>query len=459
MKRINVLDYKIDNSGKKLNTEKLQKLIDSIKEEAEIVFPKGKYLLSTVFLHSNLHFVFEKGSLILGSKDFYDFAGSERVDFPIYQDASHTYFNPSLFVAIKCKNISFVGPGVIDMQSTWDEDNVRDIVHRGPKAFALKECKNVLFENFELYNVTDLAIYFTACKNVVVRGIKMRVYIDGVSPDNSSNVLIENCDIEAGDDGIVFKSSYNMNKLGKCNHIVVRNCKVKSRCNAIKFGTETNGGFYNFKISNIDMRETRLAGIAIESVDGAIINNIVINNINMKNVASPFFIHVGKRMRGPVGRDIGFIKNIKIKNVTATGPYEPYKVIEWNYASYVAKDRMQYPWIFGSAEGVKNLTQSKVGPWQFISNICGLKGHELKNITLENIYLKLHGGCSEYVRKVPEDAQDYPEIYVYGKVLPAKGIYFRHINGLKLKNIKVDTYEKDIRDPLVFDSITRLKIK
>ncbi|MBQ2740090.1 MAG: glycoside hydrolase family 28 protein, partial [Clostridia bacterium] len=65
----------------------------------------------------------------------------------------------------------------------------------------------------------------------------------------------------------------------------------------------------------------------------------------------------------------------------------------------------------------------------------------------------------EYNRNVPEEAQDYPEVYVYGKILPAKGIYFRHIDGLMLENVSVETYRDDKREDFVFDSVQNLKIQ
>ena len=92
------------------------------------------------------------------------------------------------------------------------------------------------------------------------------------------------------------------------------------------------------------------------------------------------------------------------------------------------------------------------------SNICGLKGKPLKNITLKNVHLKLDGGVQNYKREVPEDAQDYPEVYVYGRILPAKGIYFRHIDGLTLENVTAETYRDDKREGFVFDSVENLKV-
>lgn len=443
--------------GNNLCTKIVQSLIDAcgIGGGGKVVFEEGVFYLSTVFLRNGVHIVIPENTTILGADCFYDYCMQEKIDYPLYQDASHSYFNCSMFVGKECTDISITGGGKIDMRSVWDEDNVRNIVHRGPKCIALKECENVEISNLEINNATDLAVYFAGCKNVSVHNLKMRVYIDGVSPDNSENVDIYDCDIEAGDDAIVFKSSYTLNRLGKCENIRVKNCKLKSRCNAIKFGTETNGGFENILIENIDIRDTRITGISIESVDGAVVDGINIKNVTMKNVNAPLFIHLGKRMRGPSGLEIGEIRNVTIENLTASGPYKPYEIIAWNYDSFKAEDFYQYPWVFGSANGLDDSEIEKLskGAWQMTSNVCGLKGKPLKNITLKNVLLELDGGIKEYKREVPEEAQDYPEVYVYGKFLPAKGIYFRHIEGLTLENVAVRTIKEDKREDFVFDDV------
>lgn len=460
-----VNDFGAIADGKTICTSAVQKAIDVCHENGggTVCFDRGDYVLSTVFLKSNVSIRIPEGTLILGAESYYDYAQEERVDYPIYQDSSHTYFNPSMFVGLDCENISISGKGKIDMRSVWDEDGVRgeEIKHRGAKCIALKNCKNITISNLGIYNVTDLAVYFAGCENVEIFGLKMRVYIDGISPDNSKNVRIYDCDIETGDDAIVFKSSYTLNKIGVCKDIFVNNCTLKSRCNAIKFGTETNGGFENIHIENVDIRETRITGITIESVDGALIDGLYIKNIKMQNVNAPLFIHVGKRMRGPKGRKIGEIKNVVIENVTATGPYLPYEAIAWNYFSYKANDVIQYPWIFGVAEEFDDTLSGNTpeSDWQMTSNICGLKCSPLKNIKLKDIHLKLDGGVKECNLNVPEEAQDYPEVFVYGRILPAKGIYFRHIEGLTLENVTVETYREDVRDDFVFSAVKGISIK
>ena len=446
--------------GDKLCTQAVQDAIDQCHAQGggTVFFPKGEYVLSTVFLKSNVRIELAEGALILGAPSFYDYAPQEKIDYPLYQDASHSYFDCSMFVGKGCENIAIVGKGAIDMRSVWDEDNVRDIVHRGPKCIALKECVNVEISGLKIDNVTDLAVYFAGCENVDVHHLTMRVYIDGVSPDNSKNVRIHDCDIEAGDDAIVFKTSYTLNRLGVCDNIRVWDCRLKSRCTAIKFGTETNGGFYNIDINNIDIRETRITGIAIESVDGAIADGITIKNVRMKNVGAPLFIHVGKRMRGPEGREIGQIRNVTLENIVAEGPYKPYEIIAWNYNSYVAGDTLQKPWAMGIFEYGDAKVFDENGAWQITSNVCGLEGKPLQNITLRNISLQLDGGVQEFNPNVPEDPKPYPEVNTYGRFLPARGIFFRHVDGLVLDNVKVTFNKPDVREDFVFDRVENLQI-
>ena len=456
MKRINVLKYGISCNTNELLTSKIQHLLDSFSyEELELYFPRGNYILSTLFLKSNVCINISKGARILGSLNFDDFASLEKVDYPLYQDISHSYFNCSLFVAKKCSNITFKGKGCIDMQSVWDEQNKNDNVHRGAKVITLVECKNVLIEDLSIKHATDLAVYFVSCKNVTIRNLDMNVYIDGISPDNSKKVLIENCKVLSGDDAIVFKSSYNLNRLDECKNITVRNCSLISRCNAIKFGTESNGGFKDVFIKNIYIKNTRMTGIAIESVDGANIDNIQIDNVYMQNVNAPFFIHLGKRMRGPSNLSVGSISNIKISNVKAVGPYVSFKTIPWNYVSYVNKMDTQYHWNFWSAEPITPTKEIMNKPWQFTSNICGLPRKYLRNITLKNVYIELAGGVKkgQYDENVKDDFDGYPEVFVYGWTLPASGLYMRHIQNLKLHNVSFAFKRKDDREPIILNDV------
>ncbi len=441
--------------GESLCTAAVQTLIDKLHADGggTVVFPTGKYVLSTVFLRSNVHILLD-GAEILGSLQFEDYCKDEQVNYPLYQDASHSFFHCSMFVGEGCENISVTGNGKIDMRSVWDEKNVRNMGHRGAKCIALKGCKGVRIEGISVYNATDLAIYFAGCTDVKITDVKVRAYIDGISPDASKRVLIDNCEVESGDDGIVFKSSYTLNRLESCEDITVSNCKIKSRCNAIKFGTETNGDFKNIHICDCLVYETRLAGIAVESVDGAHIDGLYFYNIQMQNVGTPIFVHLGKRLRGPKGTKVGSIKNISFDRICANGPYVPYKAIAWNYDSFINKDEVQEPWHIGKAEGFNDDGEEITAEsgWQISSNVCGLRDNPLRNISFKNVQLEMNGGVDAYKREVSESPLlSYPEVYCYGRILPASGIYFRFIEGLTLENVRITTLRKDVRETIIID--------
>ena len=450
-KIFNVVDFGAVADGETLNSEAVQRAVDACSEAGggTVLFQRGDFVLSTVFLKSNVTIRIENGARILGALSFYDYAPQEKIDYPAYQDQSHTYFDCSMFVGRDCENITICGEGDIDMRSVWAEDHERDIVHRGPKCIALKNCKNVEISGLGIFHATDLAVYFAGCENVDVHGLRMIVYIDGVSPDNSKNVNIYDCDIEAGDDSIVFKSSYTLNKIDCCRNIKVWNCRLRSRCNAIKFGTETNGGFYDIDIRDIDIRDVRITALCVESVDGAIVDGITFENIRIRNAGTAFFVHVGKRMRGPEGREVGRIRNVRFENIVAEGPFVPFTVVPCYYWLYKDRDYIQYHWDFGS--------EHKTGV-QCTSNVCGLADSPLENITFKNIKLAVPGGITEWNPVVPDIAPPYPEVYVYGRVLPAKGIFFRHIDGLTVENFTVESLKPDGREDFVFESVKNLSV-
>ncbi|MBQ8340441.1 MAG: hypothetical protein IJY16_08355, partial [Clostridia bacterium] len=90
---------------------------------------------------------------------------------------------------------------------------------------------------------------------------------------------------------------------------------------------------------------------------------------------------------------------------------------------------------------------------------CGLAESPLENITLRNVTLQVEGGITAWETDVPDNLGKYPEVWVYGKVLPAKGIFFRHVRGLVLDNVSVSTYHPDVREDFVFDDVEGLLVK
>ncbi len=170
----------------------------------------------------------------------------------------------------------------------------------------------------------------------------------------------------------------------------------------IKFGTEANGGFRNVTIANCTFRNCR--GLALEEVDGGLMENISINNITMMDMNSyPIYITTGKRNRGPDVTAPGRIKNIFISNVIATGV-----------------DR---------TSGIQ---------------ITGLPEQPVEGVRLDNIRLIFDGGGTrKQVGNIPmELGTGYPEPH---GVMPAYGLFARHIRDLELANVSVSFARDDFR--------------
>ena len=112
--------------------------------------------------------------------------------------------------------------------------------------------------------------HYLACDDVRVTGVTVRSLVnhnnDGINIDSCRRVIISDCNIESGDDAVVLKST----SARVCRDVMVSNCVLSSRCNALKMGTESNGGFKNIVMTGCSIYDTRLAGVALEIVNGGV---------------------------------------------------------------------------------------------------------------------------------------------------------------------------------------------
>lgn len=427
-----VRDYGAIGDGATLDTKAIQSAIDACVQSGggKVYLHSGTFLSGTIYLKSNITLYIEAGAVLLGSTDLKDYP----VTVPEYRSYTDNYTDKSLIYAEKAENISIAGRGVIDGQGGSPSFKFgrpsREHYKKRPFIIRIIECKNVSIRDVTIQNSPMWVQHYLACENVLIDGITVRSVVnqnnDGIDIDSCVNVRISNCNIISGDDAIVLKSTSDR----PCKNITITNCVLSSRCNALKMGTESNGGFQNITISNCTLYDTRLAGIALELVDGGVFDKVIVSNITMDNVKGGIFIRLGNRARpftakGPGGSagtftveegsvmpGMGSMSNIIISNVQATGI------------------------------GV-------VG-----CSITGLPNFPIENVTLENIRIKYEGGGSreDAAKKVPEKADSYPEFSMFG-VLPAYGFYIRHVKNLRLSRVDLEFAGTDHRPALVLDDV------
>src|SRR5205807_830550 len=177
---------------------------------------------------------------------------------------------------------------------------------------------------------------------LTIDNLKIDTNRDGIDVDGCHNVRLSNLSVNSpNDDAIVLKASHALGFRRATEAVTITNCFVSGYdvgtlldgtygrqlkqapdrdgpTGRVKIGTESEGDFRNITISNVVFEHSR--GLALESVDGAHIEDVAISNITMRDLSnSPIFIRLGSRMRAPEGTSIGSVKRISISNVTAYG--------------------------------------------------------------------------------------------------------------------------------------------
>ena len=436
-----VLNYGARADGKTLDRVPFQAAIDACAAAGggTVFVPAGTYLLGTVILRSGVHIRFEDGVKIIGSPDYeVDYLPREPFSGGKYQDDSHTFFDHSLFLAKECHDIGMSGRATIDMQCIFtDLDHGQ--YYRAIKVITLVSCTDIVLADMTILGATDLAIWLYDCERARLHGLSLDVLVDGITPDACRDMVISDCLIKADDDALVFKTSFPLGRFCHSKNIAVRNCTISSNASAIKIGTETNGDFENISITGCVLKDTRRAGIAIESVDGANIRGLVISNVTMYRVGSPIFIRLGARMRAPEGTPIGSMKDITLSSIHADFDGTPYHT--------------HYIYLPG---------QQNIGPYMtpfpYVPIIAGIPDHPIENLTIRDVSITMPGGVA--VRDalplpLPENETAYPDTKLFGyeKHLPAACMVMRHVHGYREKHLVLRTHKPDERPMAIYEDV------
>jgi polygalacturonase len=435
----NVRDYGATGDGKTLDSPAVNRAIDECAKAGggTVCMPAGTYLCGSIHMKSNINLLIDAGATILGApQNMNAYDPAEPFEGTAYQDGGHTYFHNSLIWGENLTNVSITGQGMINGGGLTRGDKAvgAGSINKGDKAIALKLCRNVLLRDFTIFHGGHFAVLVTGCDNMTIDNVTMDTNRDGLDIDCCRNVMVSNCRINApNDDALCPKSSFALGKAVITENMTIVNCQVsgfeegtlldgrmlpsKTKNGRIKLGTEANGGFRNITIANCTARQCR--GIALEEVDGGIMENISISNITMMDVAAyPIYITLGRRNRGPEGTQVGKARNISITNVIASG-IEPMSGIQ----------------------------------------ITGLPGHCVEGVRLENIRLIFNGGGTKKdAARVPKELDiGYPEPNKIG-IMPAYGVFARHVRDLELANIRMSFENEDLRPAMVCIDVDGLEI-
>ena len=441
----NVRDFGAKGDGKTLDHGAINAAIEAATRAGggQVVLPAGTYLCGSIRLKSNVDLHLTPGATILaapGEMKAYD--ESEVFGAPEYQDGGHTYFHNSLIWAEGQQNVSITGRGRIDGEGLTKHDTEKagivegGSIGTGDKAIALKLCRGVLIRDITIYRGGHFAIITTGCDIGTIDNVTIDTNRDGIDIDCCKYFTVSNTKVNTPtDDAIVLKSSYALKKPVLCEHILITNClvtgyklgtfldgsyvpeKVNWVCGRIKLGTESNGGYRNITISNCTCMWS--SGLAFEEVDQGRMENIVVENISMSHVHHyPIYITTGCRNRGPKERtDVSSARDIYINNV-------------------IADD-------CDSLAGII---------------VTGMAGAPIKNVSLSNIRIQYRGGGQKTDKPYREQGTNYPEPRWAGPT-PAYGLFARHVDGLRLRNVKFELMRPDERPDILLEDVINVDLE
>lgn len=441
----NSLFYNVRQFGAKgdsttIDTDAINKAIEAASAAGggTVYFPAGEYLSFSIHLKSNITLFLDNGAFLIGAdpasgKGGYDAPEPNPSD--KFQDFGHSHWQNSLIWGENLENIAITGHGWIIGNGLTRSGRMNPGI--GNKAIALKLCRNVTIKDITILRGGHFCLLATGVDNMTIDNVKLDTNRDGFDIDCCRHVHISNCSVNSPfDDAIVLKSSFGLGFARITEDVTITNCSVSGfdigtfldgtyqRKNydrvpdrgvvtgRIKFGTESNGGFRNITISNCTFEFCR--GLALETVDGGILEDISITNVTMRDVmGSPFFLRLGARMRGPEGTPVGKMRRVNISNVVV-------------YSS---------------------------NP-DYASLIFGIPGYDIEDVKMSNLTILVKGGAPKEQAEiiVPEKENAYPDPQEFIKI-PAYGFFIRHARNIEMINVEMKLENEDFRPPFILEDV------
>jgi polygalacturonase len=475
-KTFNIKDYGAVGDGHTMNTVAFKKTISACSDAGggKVLVPPGLWLSGPIELKSNINFHVARGALILFSPDHYDY--------PIIQPTQGNFLVAPPLYGFNLENIAITGQGFLDgngttwrplkrskvNESLWkkfvnsggvtNSDNsiwypseaARDGIEKfaqlrkskkeitaedllpfrdamRPRLVSLIDCKKILIEGVTLENSPTFALNPNFCEDLVVRNVKVNNEYwaqngDAIDIGSSKNVLVYNCTITAGDDGICMKSSSRKNSTrASLQNVVIVDCIVYHAHGGFVTGSNTDGGMHNILVNNCDFVGTDV-GLRFKSARdrGGLVDNIFIKNIYMKDIVNEailfntYYENLNKNNkvfevtdRTPIFKNI-FIDSIycdgartaisadglpemPIQNITISNSYiSSDRGFESKYAKGFTLNNVEIvpnnPPVFSLNES-SDFTLDKIIYPQNISNFMNVSGKETKLISIENTKL------------------------------------------------------------------------
>jgi hypothetical protein len=412
-------------AGAPLSTEAIQAAIDAVARQGggTVLLSQGDYVSGTLDLRSHTRLEVGKGARLLASLDLADYP-PRVASRPTIMD-SNTGVNQSLIFAQGCQNIGVHGDGVIDGRGT--KQNFPGSESNGkmpgrPFLIRVLDCQGVHVQGVHLRDSACWMQNYLNCEDLLIEGITVdnqaNVNNDGLDIDGCRRVIVRDCLINSEDDALCFKGASQR----PMEEVLIENCRLYSTCNAIKFGTDSEGDFRRVLVRNIEVGGPSLAmravnrrraesAISWEVVDGGVAEDILATHVHIVRADSPLFLRLGDRGRARPGEQRPSPGRLR---------------------------RIIFDHISGEDNGSRG------------SYFMGIPQHPIEDVVVQDLRLEVSATHDDVPdeKTIPELAGDYPDAHMIGAVSPAYGLWTRHLDRLTLIRVAFVPSSHDSRPML-----------
>lgn len=384
----------------------------------------GDYVSGTIDLRSGVMLEVAEGSRLLASTDLNDYP-PRLARRPTVMD-SNMGMNQSLIFAQDCRRIGIGGKGVIDGRGTHANFPGEETVGGTPgRPFLIRviDCSHVVIRDIRLRDSPCWMQNYLNCEDLLIDGIDVDNQAnhnnDGLDIDSCRRVIVRNCLINSGDDALCFKGAGQR----PTQQVLVENSQFFSSCNAIKFGTDTQGDFRDVLVRNVvaggspaTMRSSKRrkadGGISWELVDGGTLERVLVHDAHIVRSESPLFLRLGDRGR--------------------VRPEQPRPAP--GILRQVVFDR-----VTGDDNGARG------------SFFTGIAERPIEQVLLRDVSIAMRAAAQPAARQqdVPDGRADYPDPHMFYAVMPAYGLWTRHVRELTLLRVRFTVAGNDARPAIL----------
>lgn len=314
----NIKDYGALEGNKDMTAEAIAQAITACHEAGggTVVIPEGKWLTAKVHFKSNVNLHISEGAELVFSDNPQDYLPAVQTSW----EGMECFNYSPLIYAFNCKNIAITGKGTLRAEmDQWEEwfgrppehmNALKELYHMAAQGVPVKQrqmavgennlrphfiqfnrCENVLIEDIKIRNSPFWTVHLFLCNEAVVRRIDVYAHghnNDGIDPEMTQNLLVEDCIFDQGDDAIAIKAGRNQDAWRldtPSKNIVVRNCTIIEGHQLLAIGSEMSGGVRNVYVHDCqfpDKENTNLSNLVFIKTNerrGGFVKDIYVENI------------------------------------------------------------------------------------------------------------------------------------------------------------------------------------